>query len=84
MYDILFLCYFLDTIKMSEVYQKNRHFTAGIIGATVGLGVVFLLRKYGGNKIKQFLGYGARELNDRVVVVNSFRECEVVGEKLIR
>jgi hypothetical protein len=73
-----------DIIKMSGMYQKHKHFTTGIIGATLGLGLVYFSRKYGGNKIKKITGYGVRAFPDRVVVVNSVRECEVVAENLLR
>jgi hypothetical protein len=73
-----------DIIKMSGMYLKHKHFTTGIIGATLGLGAVHFLRKYGGNKIKKITGYGVRAFRDRVVVVDSFRECEVVAENLLR
>lgn len=73
-----------DIIKMSGMYWKHRHFTTGIIGTTLGLGVVYFLRKYGGNKIKKVTGCGLRAFCERVVVVNSVRECEVVAENLLR
>ncbi|PNF14767.1 hypothetical protein B7P43_G08342 [Cryptotermes secundus] len=69
---------------MSGMYWKQRHFTIGIIGTTLGLGVVYFLRKYGEYKIKKITGYGLRTFGDRVVVVNSARECEVVAENLLR
>jgi hypothetical protein len=75
---------FWNIIEMSGEYRKNKHFTTGIIGATLGLAVVYFLRKYGGNKIKQIAGYGEKVLRNRVVVVNSFRECEVAAETLLR
>jgi hypothetical protein len=75
---------FWDMVNMNGMYRKYKHFTAGIIGATLGLGIVYFLRKYGGNKIKQISSYGVRALRNRVVVVNSFRECEVVAETLLR
>jgi hypothetical protein len=73
-----------DIIKMSGMYPKNKHLTTGIIGATLGLGVVCFLRKYGGNRFKKITGYGFRAPRDRVVVVNSFRECESVAEDFQR
>lgn len=73
-----------DIIKMSGKYWKHKHFTTGIIGTTLGLGVVYFSRKYGGNKIKKIAGYGERALRDRVVVVNTVRECEVAAENLLR
>lgn len=73
-----------DVMKMSGMFRKHKLFTTGIIGATLGLGVAYFLRKYGGNKIKKITSYGVRAFRDRVVVVNSFRECEVVAENLLR
>jgi hypothetical protein len=73
-----------NIIKMSGMYQKHKHFTTGIIGAALGLGVVYFSRKYVGNKIKEITGYGARAFPNKIVVANSFRECEIVAENLLR
>jgi hypothetical protein len=75
-----------DIIKMSRIYEKHKHFATGIIWATLGLGVMYFVRKYRGHafhKQKRVNTPGNGGL-EKVVVVNSFRECEVVAQALQR
>jgi hypothetical protein len=76
-----------DIIKMSIICQKPKHFSAGIMCATVSLGVMYFVRKYRGNalkKIKEVSACGDDTLPDKVVVVNSLRECQIVARTLQR
>jgi hypothetical protein len=73
-----------DVIKMSTIYQEHKHLAAGIFGATLGLAVVYFVRKCGGSKLKQFGAYGVRVGREGVAVVSSFKECEIAVENLRR
>lgn len=69
---------------MSTIYQEHKHLAAGIFGATLGLAVVYFVRKCGGSKLKQFGAYGVRVGREGVAVVSSFKECEIAVENLRR
>lgn len=71
-----------DVIKTSRIYQKHKYFTTGIICATLSLGVVCFVRKYGGNALRKIKKVTA--CTDKVVVVSSLAECEIVAGTLQR
>lgn len=50
--------------------------------ATLGLGVMYFVRKFGGNKLKLFSVYGVRARREGVAVVSSFKKCEIAAENL--
>jgi hypothetical protein len=66
---------------MSTIYQQHKRLTSGIVVATLGLGVVYFVRKFGGSKLKQFSVHARRE---GVAVVSSFKECKIAAENLQR
>jgi hypothetical protein len=73
-----------DVNKMSTINQQHKRLAAGIVGATLGLGVAYFVRKWWGSKLKQFRGYGLHVRREGVSVVSSFKECEIAAETLQR
>jgi hypothetical protein len=73
-----------DVSKMSTIYQQHKRLTSGIVVTTLGLGVVYFVRKFGGSKLKQFSVHGVQARREGVAVVSSFKECEVAAENLQR
>ena len=70
--------------KMSTVYQQHKRLASGIVVATLGWGVVYFVRKFGGSKLKQFSVYGVHSRREGVAVVSSFKKCEIAAENLQR
>jgi hypothetical protein len=73
-----------DVSKMSTVYQPHKRLASGIVVATLGLGLVYFVRKFGGSILKKFSVYGVRAGREGVAVVSSFKECEIAAENLQR
>jgi hypothetical protein len=69
---------------MSITYQQHKRLASGIVLATVGLGVVYFVRKFGGGKLKQLSVYGVHARREEVAVVSSFKECEIAATNLQR
>jgi hypothetical protein len=73
-----------DVSKMSTIYQPPKRLASGIVVATLGLGVVFFVRRFWGSKLKQLSVYGVRARREGVAVVSSFKKCEIAAENLQR
>jgi hypothetical protein len=73
-----------DVSKMSTVYQQHKRLALGIVVTTLGLGGVYFVRRFGGSKLKQFSVYGVEARREGVVVVSSFKACEIAAENLQR
>jgi hypothetical protein len=69
---------------MITVYQQHKRLASGIVVATLGLGIVYFVRKFAGSKLKHFSVYGVRARREGIAVVSSFKECEIVADNLQR
>jgi len=68
---------------MITIHQQHKRLASGIVVASMGLGVVYFVRKFGGSKLKQFSVYGVHARREGVVV-SSFKECEIAAGNLQR
>jgi len=69
---------------MSTTYQQHKRLASGIVVATLGLGAVYFVRKFGGGTLKQFSVFGVHARREEVTVVSSFKECEIAASNLQR